>query len=329
MRYAPALIVLVACSGTAPAQIEPGPRGEAVLEIVVANQQSASASLLDDAGTTMRHINVGNGPHEAAVAPNGRVAVVTIYGAQTAGNQLAVIDLERDSVVRTIDLGTYMRPHGVVFIAGNSSRVAVTSEASGNVVVVDVAAGTIEGVVPTQARASHMVAVTEDGTRAYTANVIDDNVSELDLANRRFLRKIAVPPRPEGIAVTPNGSEVWVGSNQTGAVSVISTQSGTITHTLPGVTFPYRLTASPDGRLMAIVDGRANRLHIADVAQHRIIGAVDLQEPRGVAFHPDGTTAYVTLGGGALAIIDVASLRITSTLPVQASPDGVGVGVRR
>jgi YVTN family beta-propeller protein len=318
-----------ACNGTAPVQVEQQPRPDSVLEVVVANQGSRSASVLDDPGITMRHVSVGEGPHEAAVSPNGRIAVVTIYGAQTPGNRLSVIDLVGDTVVRTIDLGTYTRPHGAVFLAGSSDRVAVTSESTQNVVLVNVATGTIEGAVPTQARASHMVAVTADGARGFTANVIDHTVSELDLVNRRFVRSFAVPNQPEGIAVTPDGREVWVGSNATGAVTVIATQTGTVAHTFSGIVFPYRLTASPDGKLMAIVDGQGGKLHIADVAQHRIIGAVDLTQPRGVAFSPDSRTAYVTQGGGSLAIIDVAGLQVTRSIPVQISPDGVGVGMRR
>jgi DNA-binding beta-propeller fold protein YncE len=330
MRHMFWLVFLAACNGTAPVQVEQQPQPiDSVLEVVVANQQSASASLLNPAGTAMQHITVGNGPHEAAVSPNGRLAVVTIYGAQAAGNQLAVIDLVKDSVIRTISLGTYTRPHGAVFLGNSSTRVAVTSESTGNVVLVDIAAGTIEAAVPTQARASHMVAVTADGTRGFTANIIDDNVSELDLVNRRFVRTYPVPARPEGIAVTPDGREVWVGSNTTGAVTIIATQSGNVVQTLAGITFPYRLTASPDGRVMAIVDGQGNRLVIADVATHRVIGGVELMQPRGVQFSPDSKTAYVTLGGGELAVIDVAGLRLVRTIAVQASPDGVGVGVRR
>jgi DNA-binding beta-propeller fold protein YncE len=326
---APAVVFLVACSNASSVQVtQPAPR-DSVLEIVVANQQSASASLLTADGASMKHIPVGHGPHEAAVSPDGKLAVVTIYGAQQAGNQLAVVDLVKDSVVRTISLATYTRPHGAVFLGGSSARVAVTSESTGNVVIVDIAKGEIEAVVPTQARASHMVAVTADGKRGFTANIIDDNVSELDLVGMQFVRKFPVPPRPEGIAVTPDGREVWVGSNTTGAVTIISTQSGSAVETLSGISFPYRLTASPDGRVMAIVDGKGGKLVLADVATHRILGNVDLLEPRGVQFTPDSKTAYVTLGGGQLVVVDVATRSVLKTLDVQASPDGVGVGVRR
>ena len=323
------LAALVACaSPQAPARQEtPAARGP--LNIVVANQQSASASLLASDGTRAKHLAVGNGPHEAAISDDGTIAVVTIYGAQVPGNQLAVIDLARDSVIRMIDLGTYTRPHGAVFLSDTPHRVAVTSESTRFVVIVNVDAGTVERAIPTNARASHMIAVPADKKLGYTANIVENNVSEVDLVAGTFVRTFAVPPRPEGIAVTPDGSEVWVGSNQTGAVTVISTRTGEVTHTITGAAFPYRLGSSPDGKTMAIVDATANKVHFADVASHSIVGVISLAQPRGVIIGPDNKIAYVTLGGGSVEIIDIANLSVTRSIAVQASPDGVAVGIRK
>jgi DNA-binding beta-propeller fold protein YncE len=174
-----------------------------------------------------------------------------------------------------------------------------------------------------------MVAVEATGRRGWTANVADNNVSELDLVARRYVRSVPVPPRPEGVAVTPDGSEVWVGSNETGAVSVIGTAAGQVTHTLTGARFPYRLAASPDGRRMAVVDGQGNQLLIADVASHAYVGSIPLSSPRGVVIASDNRTAYVTLAEGALAVVDIQDLGVQRTVAVQASPDGVGTGIRR
>ncbi|HSJ08806.1 MAG TPA: hypothetical protein VK928_02805 [Longimicrobiales bacterium] len=328
MRSAAFLVILAAACGAA-TNTGPEPQPTAgTVEVVVANQQSASASILGDDGVTMRHVHVGTGPHEAAVSPDGRIAVVTIYGTQAPGNQLAVIDLVRDSVIRTIDLGAYTRPHGAVFLGGSSQRVAVTSEATNNVVLVDLASGSIQA-VPTNAPAAHMVAVNSAGTRGWTANVVDNSVSELDLVARQFVRKVTVPARPEGITATPDGREVWVGSNETGAVTVISTATWQVTHTLTGATFPYRLGASPDGTRIAVVDGQGNRLMIADVATHAFVGSIPLASPRGVVIAEDNRTAYVTLAAGSLAVVDIVALTVLRTHAVQASPDGVGTGMRR
>jgi DNA-binding beta-propeller fold protein YncE len=206
--------------------------------------------------------------------------------------------------------------------------VAVTSESTGNVVVVDLATGAVAA-VPTRARGSHMVAVEASGRRAWTANVADHSVSELDLEAKRFVRSMAVPARPEGIAVTPDGAEVWVGSNETGTVSVLSTARGEVVHTLQGARFPYRLAASPDGRWVTVVDGEGDQLRIADVRSHTWVGAIELPAPRGVVIAADSRTAYVTLAGGSVAEVDLRELNVRRTFAVQASPDGVGTGRRR
>ena len=296
-------------------------------EVIVANQQSASATVIQGTDAPALHLPVGSGPHEAAISPDGRTAVVTIYGTQIPGSQLAVVDLVRDSVVRTIELAPYMRPHGAAFLGTSNTRVVVTSEATQNVVIVDLTTGALEP-VPTRARGSHMIAVNAAGTRGWTANIGDNNVSELDLVTREFVRSFTVPNQPEGIAVTPDGREVWVGSNQTGAVTIINTTTGAVVATLTETRFPYRLTATPDGRRVAIVDGMNNRLVIGDVATHAIVGSVELPSPRGVAIAPDSRTAYVTLAGGELALVDLTTMTELRRFAVQASPDGVAVGRR-
>ena len=327
-RTSPAipLLVLAACRSGGAETSAPLPATEPTIEIVVANQQSASASLIEDNGAAI-HVTVGDGPHEAAISPDGRIAVVTIYGARVAGSQLAIVDLERDSVLRTIELAPYTRPHGVAFLGDRNDRVVVTSESTRNVVLVDLDSGALDPIA-TEAAGSHMVAVNAAGTRAWTADIGSNSVTELDLVGRRRLRSIAVPARPEGVAVTPDGGEVWVGSNETGAVTVVSSALGTAVATLTETRFPYRLTASPDGRRVAIVDGMGDRLVVADVATHTVTGSIVLPAPRGVAISPDSRTAYVTLAGGELAIIDLVTMTELRRIAVQASPDGVAVGWR-
>ena len=320
------LVLAAACHSAAPSSPSPAAsRGTPV--VVVANQESGSVSVLGADGLTMKTLPVGTGPHEAQVSPDGRTAVVTIYGDRTPGNRLAIIDLVRDTVLRTIDLGRYARPHGIRFLAGRSDRIAVTSEVAGAVLLIDLTTDSITP-VPTSGRTSHMVAVSADGRRAWTANVRDNSVSELDLAGRAFVRKFAVPAGPEGITVTPDGSEVWVGSNETGAVTVISTATGQPVFTFSGATFPYRLDVSPDGKRVAIVDGKGGQLLLVDRATRQATGTVRLDDPRGVSFAPDGRTAWVTVGAGEVAEVDVAAAAVKRRLAVEASPDGVGVGVR-
>jgi len=296
--------------------------------LLVANQEDASASLIDLRTDAMKLIHVGTGPHEAQISPSGRVGVVTIYGQQPAGNELAVIDIASGTVTRTISLGQYTRPHGVVFMPGDESRVVVTSEATQNVVLVNIAEGTVLGVIPTGAKGSHMAAITADGKRVWTSNVGSGGVSEMDLVGKSLVRAIPVALQVEGITVTPDGKLVFAGSNKEGTVSVIDTRTGAITDTLRGFTFPYRLAASADGSIVIVCDPEGHAIHVIDVATRKVSWKLDeLGSPRGVSIAPDGKTAFVTLADGpSVGIVDLVTRKLMRTITVGASPDGVGYG---
>ena len=296
--------------------------------ILVANQQSASASLIELPSGTTTEIPVGVGPHEAAISADGRWGVVTVYGEQAPGNQLAVIDIAAKAVIRTIDLGEFRRPHGVVMLPGTPLRAVVTSEASQRLLIVRLTDGTIESNIPTNARGSHMAAVTADGRRAFTANVPEGTISEFDLVAGTFVREAPVATVTEGVAVTPDGGVVWVGSNDRGTVTVYDTRLGVVVDTLTGFRMPYRLAVSPDGALAVVCDPPANAIHVVDVRTRRVLRTVaGLGSPRGVSIAPDSRTAFVTLGDeSAVAIVDLHEGTVRQRHAVGESPDGVAFG---
>lgn len=302
---------------------------------LVANQQSASASLIDVAAGTSREIAVGTGPHEAAILPGGRRGVVTVYGdRQVVGHELAVIDLVRGTVERTIDLGRYTRPHGVVPVPGRPDVVAVTSEATQSLLLVDVVRGTVDRVIPTNARASHMAALptrgAAAGVTAFTANIADGSTSQLDLVAGALTRVLPVSAVTEGIAVTPDGREVWLGSNTLGTVSVVDVARGAVVATIPDLGMPYRLGITPDGERAVAVDPQGDRITVIDVASRTVVGTIGgLGSPRGVAIAPDSRTAFITSAGASSAIlVDLVLMRELRRVEVGSAPDGVAYAVR-
>jgi DNA-binding beta-propeller fold protein YncE len=298
--------------------------------LLVANQQAASASIVDLGTGAVTHIPVGPGPHEAAISADGHLGVVTIYGARSAEKQLAVIDMRRRAVVRHVDVPGFRRLHDVTFLPGSSSRVVVTSEASQRVVEVDIASGEITGEIDTHANGSHMLALARDGRTLFTANLGATTTSQLDLATRRFVRHVEVGPRPEGIAITPDGREAWVGSNAAGTVSVVDSESGRLLTVIPDLGFPYRITISASGTRAIIPDPPRRRVHVFDVASRRSLGEIPIEgEPTGVRIAPDERTGFVTLGPeGAVLMLDLADQRVIRRYTVGAAPDGVAWGPR-
>ncbi|HYC53102.1 MAG TPA: hypothetical protein VEB19_18505 [Gemmatimonadaceae bacterium] len=314
------LFILAAAAAPVCAQA-PGLTGT----LIVTNKGPSTATIIDvGSGRTLATLPTGNGPHEVVLSANGRWAVVTDYSG-APGRTLTVIDLPLLRVARTIDLGQYTRPHGIVFLPGDSV-VAVTSETTGNVVMVNVLAGTISRVVPTQGNGSHMVGVTADGAMAYTGNMQSNTVSELDLRAGQYRRSWPVPTTPEAINVTPDGKEVWVGSNATGRISVIDVASGAVTTAAEGFGWPYRVLFSPDASLVLLPDLNGQVLRILERATRNEIGRISFAAggPQGITITPDGRYALQSLSRqGRVAIVDLMTRAVVGHLAVGDTPDGI------
>ena len=325
---------------TAPGQARPAGT------LVVSNMNDHTVTVLDAAtGRVRATLPTGRGPHEVAVSHDGRWALVSNYGERGApGNSLTVVDVVRATVARTLTLDGYERPHGLAFLPGDTLA-AVTAEAARAVLVVDVRDGRVVDTRSTGGRGSHMVAVPARGDRAFTGNIADATVSALDLrrapppAPDDSARHIAVGRAPEGIAVTPDGRQLWVGSNRDSLVLVVDAERGTAVDTLRGFGLPYRIAVTPDGRLAVVTDPVRAEVRVVGVADRRtrftiavpadsLVATAEVPgspSPEGVALSRDGRWAFVTLQGrNRVATIDLARGVITAYAPTGTWSDGVG-----
>ncbi len=294
--------------------------------LIVVNKGAASASIVDvSSGEILQTIPTGDGPHEVVVSSDGSTAVITDYGGRSGGNTLTVIDVPNLEVARTVDLGEHRRPHGIDFMPGEEV-VAVTTEQSRHVVLVNVETGEIVSELPTEGDVSHMLAIPGSGDLIYTSDIRDGTVTEIEVARGASVRKFQVPVTPEAVGVTPDGSEVWVGSNDLGVVSVIDTESGEVTQALEGFGWPYRVVFSDDGETVLLPDLRDNELRIVDVDSRSEKGRVSFPDagPQSVIFSADGKYAFQSLSQqDRVAVIELESGAGIGYLPAGYRPDGL------
>lgn len=295
--------------------------------VVVLNKQGANASFIDLAtATVVATAPTGPGPHELVVSRDGSVAVGTDYGGQT----LTVFGVPSASVLRTIDLGRYTRPHGIVFLPGDS-LVAVTSESTGTVVIVRVADGEIVEALPTNAQGSHMVAATADGRTLWTGDMGSHTVTELARGSGSPVRALSAPEQPEAINVTPSGDRVIAGSNATGRVTAWTTSDGAATTVGEGFGWPYRIFFTPGVEQILVPDLRNEVLRFFDGDSYEELGRIAFagEGPQGLILHPDGRHLFLSLSAAnRIAIVDVGERRVVGYLPAGAGPDGIGYSAR-
>ena len=328
------IIVVVAAATSSAAQSA----GSGTL--IVANMSDNTATIIDlDREEVLATLPTGPAPHEVAVTGDGRYAVITNYGdRETRGNSLTLLDLQAVVVAHTINLGLYERPHGVAVLPGDSLA-AVTSEVNESVVLVHIHTGEIVGSIPTNARASHMLAMDAKGERIYTTNIVDGTITEIDVAAREPVRTVEIAPYVEGIAVNPDGALLWIGSNSDKTVNVFDPEVGKIVATIEGFGFPYRMAVTADSRTAVLSDPASGEIRIVDVAtreeRHRVVvpreGVLASAEipgspaPEGIALSRDNRLAYVSLQGkNQAAAIDLETGAIVAVFPTGGWPDGIG-----
>lgn len=312
--------------------------------LVVANKAEATVSLIDLAsGKVAATLPVGTGPHEVAVSPDGRLALVANYGTgPQPGSTLTLIDIPGAKVVKTIDLGEYRKPHGMAFL-GNG-RALVTSEASKALVEINVEEGKVLWAFPTGQELSHMVAVTPDGSRAFVANIRSGSITALDMQGAKKIADVQTGAGAEGIAVTPDGRQVWVTNREADTVAVVDASSLKIIKTIAAAAFPIRAEATPDGKRVLVSLAKSGDLAVFSTSglaletrvkleatavadkSGRLLQFGDSSAPIGIEIAPDGKRAYVAhANADQISIVDLAEGRRVGFLAAGKEPDGMGM----
>lgn len=310
--------------------------------LLVANKSDATVDLLEPVtGEKRATLPTGESPHEIAVSPDGRTAVITNYGNREApGSSLTVVDIAAAKVVRTMDLGRHSRPHGLAWLSDR--ELAVTAEGSGHLLVVEPQTGAIRFAVETAQRTSHMVAVA--GRRAFVANIGSGTVTVIDLDSGTKLTDLATGEGAEGIDVAPDGSEVWVGNRAADTLSVIDPESLEILATVPCPGFPIRIRFTPDGTRVLVSAARSGEVVIFDRVERRelVRNQLDLSTvegfeerlfgdrfgdspvPVGLVVSPDGATAWVAATqADAVVVVGLEDLVVRGLLTAGREPDGM------
>jgi YVTN family beta-propeller protein len=301
--------------------------------LLVLNKADNTVSLLDLATKkSIATIPTGEGPHEIAVSPNGKIAVVCNYGSSpTPGNTLTVIDVAAHKSLRTIDLGKYNRPHGIAWLRGND--VAVTTEGAKTLLIVDVAAGKVAAAIDTDQFGSHMVALAPAHDRAFVANIDSGSVSVIDLKQQRRIANIATGEGTEGIAISPDQREVWAGNRDGDTISIIDVASLKVVATLPSKSFPIRVKFTDDGKHVLVSNAQSAAVAVWDAAARREIRRIKIQEPKtsqwggpiGILVAASLSRAFVAAPNlNQVAVIDLKTWDVVDWLTTGDEPDGLG-----
>jgi YVTN family beta-propeller protein len=301
--------------------------------LLVTNKTDQTLSIVDPA-TNKQVATIpegGNTGHELAASPDGKRAFVPIYGdtgvgkAGSDGQLIRVMDLDKREVVNTIDFGHGVRPHCAVFCE-KSSLLYVTTELDNTVSVIDPATLKIVGAIPTGKPESHMLAVTRDGKRGYTANISTGTVSVLDLEGKKLVTTIPVAGKTQRISLSVDDRWAFTSDQTKSQLIVIDTKTNEVAHRidLPEPNFGFGTAATPDGKSLLVCCG-LGEVAVIDLEAKKVVRTLQLpRAPQEILIRPDGAVAYVSCDASAkIGVIDLKEWKVSALIEVGKNADGL------
>ena len=321
------LVAAMSCFGLAGAWAEGGANGL----LLVTNKKDQTLSLVDP--VTNKQIATvaedGATGHELAASADGKFAYVPIYGNAgvgkpgTDGQLMRVIDLAKREIVNTVDFGKPVRPHCAIFCE-KTGLLYVTTELDNSVTIVDPATLKVVGSVPTGQPESHMLAVTRDGKRGYTANVSSGTVSVLDLEAKKLLKTIPVARTIQRISLSADDRWAYTADQTKPQLAVIDTKTNEIAHWIELPDFGYGTAITNDGRWLLVCIG-IGEVGVIDLETMKVARTLQVpRAPQAIVMRPDGAVAYVSCDASAkVAVIDLKEWKVTTLIEVGKNADGL------
>lgn len=262
----------------------------------------------------------GTTPASPALTPDGKY----IYVPNSDSNNVGVIDVENESLLTTIPVGS--KPWCAVVIP-DGKKVYVTTQDDNSVSVIDTETNSVIKTISFGEKPPGKlwggpwgVAANPSSTKVYVVNSLLNSVAVIDTASDTVIKSIQVNENPHWAAVTPDGKKVYVTSEGVfgdGSISIIDTGTDTVKFTIYMSDHPNAVCARPDGSsvyVFVICKDRINAYLITvstDDYSWTDLARFDLGSTDGIAV-PDQTSKFagrVTSGSKSISGASVAALQ--------------------
>lgn len=263
----------------------------------------ATAPVLEDPAAS-------SAPPPAAVAPAASVAI--------------------PAVGPTIPVGD---TPGFVEVTPDGRFAYIANRDAGVVTVIDTAVNQVTARIPVEAGPPQFLSFSPDGGTAYISTyrktgdtTYDDNdVVFLDTATNKITRVVPVGQRPFASATTPDGTQLWVPSHDTGRLDIIDTASASVVGEKPVAPNPHWVAFGRDGKHVYTANHESGVVTVIDAATRSTIKEIAVgKSPHSTAVSPDGSrVSVVNYDSNEVSVIDTATETVVATVPVDAKPQDI------
>ena len=233
----------------------------------------------------------GQTPAHVALSPDGKTA----YTTNQYGNTVSVVDVPSMMLTATIRLSD----GGFNLLVSPDGRRVYATTASGTLHAIDAATKQVVGRATVGPAANGLAYDAARGV-LYVSAIHGASVTAVDAQTLEVRRTYDVSAMPQRIALSADGSTLFVGSESRG-LDIVNVASGARTFVEGVARGVVGLALSPDGEQVWVTNPPAGIIQVVDVATRKVVRTIHPDtriRPRNVAFDRDGRTAIVTDEGG-------------------------------
>jgi DNA-binding beta-propeller fold protein YncE len=243
--------------------------------------------------------DLGGSPTSIALLGAG-TALVTPTGPDT--NDASVIELSSERVLAQVPLGV----RAFSAVTAPDSQTAYLGTNDGRVLEFDVASSSVTGSIDlgvAMSRLNHL-ALNASGTLLYASSFTSGTIAEIDLASKSVVRLFIVGGEPQGLAVSLDGTELYVADESgAGHINIYDLVGQVLESSIPsGATSsaggPFALALSPDGAKVyvgVITTEGPGLIQVIDAGTRTIEHTINScgRMPRRIAFGFSGGLAVI------------------------------------
>ncbi|HLG46109.1 MAG TPA: hypothetical protein VKY24_07710 [Reyranella sp.] len=289
-------------------------------QVIVLNSEEASYSVLSRGQRTeLQRVPLGREPHHLTQTPDGKEVLI----ASTVTNELVALDAKTGERKRTVPgiVDAYQlgfSPDGKWFVTA-SYRLDHVDIYRYDGTTFTLANRTFTGGMP-----SHLTFDTDSKT-VFVSLQQTSRVVAFDLATQAIKWNKEVGKVPAGLVMLPDNKRLLVALTGEDAVVTLDPATGQTTGRLQTGRGAHNFWPKGDGRHWFLSNRVEGTISLIDSQEMKVVATVRVPGgPDCMDITPDGKELWVTQRFlRRIAIVELATLKITGSIPVGKSPHGV------
>lgn len=270
------------------------------------------------------HINLSPDNSKIALGiPGMDFSLGHMGGMMGMTGKVLVLDAKTGTATKVVELP--IMNHNSIFSANGKELWTAQMDSMGTVLVYDAATYTLKNTI-TVGMMPAEVTFSNDGTMAFVANGMSNDVTIIDVATKAVMATVAVGTNPVG-AWTGSDNKMYVDNEDGQSISVISVASMSVVETIPLGFMPGMATYLGSMKELWVSDPSNGKVHwwVWDNSMSMYMHGGEIATGAGahaIAFN--GMTAYVTnQTAGTVSVCDVMAHTKTKDISVGSKPNGI------